>query len=300
MRTNCASISQVFLTTAPNYRIHRSARSRVDRFLLGQLRAPADRIVRHHRTHMPRQTLYKAGMQQLEPWPPAEPQGAPLSDEPAREVYLVSCAAIASQLALLGFKYTKSKQRCARASKGFGNAISFQSSHFNSSGRHVQLWMYATVSSDELKVWRSERLPADYASDHVAGGMVHLLGSRYALVQWELADPKDRLATVADAVAFIHQEVLPYFALFAEPSAVISHLHKQSLPGLDLIASVEFAYCFGTKQSAQRVLDRFMSQRVDIRPLVEAAQARAMASPILRPGDYGEQVVFLRTRHDLN
>ena len=171
---------------------------------------------------MSRPTLYKSPHPQAEAWPPARSGHLPLCDEPARDVYLASCAQVAAAMVALGFKYAKSKQRCHREHYGFGNTIMFQSSHHNTSGRHVQLWMHATISSRALQSWRAERLPTGFVTEHVAGGMVHLLGSRFALVQWELADPADRATTVADAISFIHGEVLPYFALFEEPATLAS------------------------------------------------------------------------------
>jgi len=248
---------------------------------------------------MPRQTLYKPPHPQLEEWPPARSDHLLHSDEPARDVYLDSCAQIAAAVAPHGFKYTESKQRCHREHRGFGNTINFQSSRYNASGRHVQLWMHATVSSHVLQAWRAERLPAELSTEYLAGGMVHLLGTRYAFVQWELADPADRAATIADAVSFIHDEVLPYFSLFEEPATLIARLMDQTLPGLDLRPSVEFAYCYGSKEQAQLVLDRFIRERPDLHDAIIIEQSRASPSLLMAPTSYAEQVAFLRTQYRL-
>jgi hypothetical protein len=159
--------------------------------------------------------------------------------------------------------------------------------------------MHATVYSKALKAWRSERLPEALHSEVLAGGMVHLLGPRYALVQWELADPKDREATIVDALSFIQQEVLPYFDLFLDPEALIDSLAKHPLDGLDLRSSVEFSYCYGGKTHAQRTLDRFVRDRLDLRTAIEAEEARVKdAAPVVL-GNYAEQVVFFRRHYDL-
>lgn len=173
---------------------------------------------------MPRQTLYKSSHSQTEPWPPKGPRDGLLSAEPAKEVYRAACSRIGSALEPAGFRYYKSKERCIARLHRFTNGIAFQSSHYNVSGRHVQLWMHATVASDELQRWRTQRLSPELATSHVAGGMVHLLGTRFALVQWELADPLDREATIADALQFIHTDVLPYFKRFEDIDTLLSEL----------------------------------------------------------------------------
>ena len=248
---------------------------------------------------MPRQTLYKSPHLQTEKWPPERPQPGLLSEESSIDVYREGCAVIGAALEQVGFKYAKSKQRCRREKDGFGCEVAFQSSHYNVSGRHVQLWMHATVSSPKLQKWRAERLPPELASEHVAGGMVHLLGNKFALVQWELADPADREKTILDSIAFIHDEVLPYFAQFADPKALIMSLAEASIPAFDLVPSVEFAYCFGSEAHAQAVLNRFVRDRPDLHEAIASEQANPAASALLRPSGYAQQVVFLRSRHQL-
>jgi hypothetical protein len=248
---------------------------------------------------VPRQTLAKPPHPQLEAWPPERPEPGLLSDEPARDVFRSACATLATALAPLGFKYAKSKQRCLRQSGDFHQLISFQSSHYNVSGRHVQLWMHATVESPTLQAWRREHLPNELAGAHVAGGMVHLLGTKYGLVQWELADPKDRQATIDDAVAFIHGEVLPYFSHFNDVVGLIASLAVQAMPAFDLVPSVQFAYCFGGQAQAQAVLDRFRRDRPDLASSIASELANPSPSTLLRPGNYAQQVVYLKHLYGL-
>jgi hypothetical protein len=248
---------------------------------------------------MPRQTLYKPPHPQTEPWPPVPAGEGVLSDEPAKDVYREACARIAMALQSHKFKYLKSKQRCHRLEGRFKNDIAFQSSHFNASGRHVQLWMHATVGSPELQAWRAARLPAELVTGHVAGGMVHLLGTKFALVQWELADPQNREQTIFDAIDFIHAEVFPYFARFEPPESLASSLAVESVPGLGLVPSVEFAHCFGSKAHAQAALDRFVQERPDLHEAISAEQKAPSPSAMQRSGGYAQQVVFLRTRYGL-
>jgi hypothetical protein len=248
---------------------------------------------------MSRQTLYKSCAEQIEPWPPNSSGDGLLSAESSKEVYKNSCVAIASALEPLNFKYTKTKQRCSVSDEFFRYDIAFQSSRYNASGRHVQLWMHATVSSQSLREWRALRLPADLCTDHVAGGMVHRLGTKFSYVQWELADPADREETVSDAIQFIHNEVLPYFSLFNNRSSLIAMLTDNELPAFDLVPSVEFAYCFGDKAAAQMVLDRFIRVRADLKSAIDHEQLKPSPATLTRPGGYVQQVVFLRAHYGL-
>jgi hypothetical protein len=181
----------------------------------------------------------------------------------------------------------------------FTNAIAFQSSHYNVSGRHVQLWMHATVASEELRAWRTQRLAPELATEHIAGGLVHLLTTRFALLQWELADPRDRKATIADALEFIRSEVLPYFKRFENIDTLLSELAASAVPAFDLVPSVEFSYCFGGHSQAQATLDRFVRDRPDLHGAISAEQALPSPSALVRPGGYVQQVVFLRHHYGL-
>jgi len=248
---------------------------------------------------MARQTLYKLPHDQTEPWPPIERQG-PMSNEPAREVFREGCAQIALALQSQGFKYFKGKQCCTREHCGFSNEIWFQSSRYNSSGWHVQLSMHAAVSSKRLQAWRVERLPNYVPTAHVAGGMVHLLGNKFALVQWELADPEDREATVLDALSFINSEVMPYFVLFEDPASLIQTLTVEALPALELVASVEFAYCYAGRDQAQAVLSRFVIERPDLAEAIDQARAREGDDYLMRLGSYADQVIFLERQYGLS
>lgn len=171
--------------------------------------------------------------------------GTPTDVEPARDVYRNACAAVAAEFQPLGFRYAKSAQRFSRSSGGFVCTVSFQSSHNNIPGRHVRLWMHATVRSKTLETWRAQRLPPALVNDFVAGGMVHRLRGVHAMVEWELAVPTDRAAVIADAIAFVRSDVLPYFELFDTPSDLIACLVKHEVPAFDLQPSVEFSMCFG-------------------------------------------------------
>jgi hypothetical protein len=249
---------------------------------------------------MPRRFLYKNADTRTDEWNASFPS-KPLSDEAPRQVFLDACAKVAAEMQQLGFKYTKAKQWCRREVHGFGNTIGFQSSHYNVRGANVQFAMYASVSSEILRAWQAERLPEKIDKPYFAGGMAHLLSKEYALLHWELADPADRAATIADVVAYIHETVLPYFALFEQPEKLIHQLQHAEVPALWLCESVDFAYCFGDKQRAQQVLNRFVRDHPEFDKPDEATQRKiSLTGVVSRWGNYSQQIASLRSHYELD
>lgn len=224
--------------------------------------------------------------------------GRPDEVERPRDVYLQACATIAESLSQVGFRYAKSAQRASRTNGSLTNDVSFQSSHNNIAGRHVCLWMHATVRSKALQRWRAERLLSP-TSDYVAGGMVHLISDDSALLEWELADQSERPATIADAIAFIDGSVLPYFEQFENPKTLIERLAHHDVPAFGLKESVEFSACFGSTEAAQLVLDRFVRNRPELREEIAKAERDGRPAPPFAPANFAEKVSFLRRAYGL-
>lgn len=219
--------------------------------------------------------------------------------EDSRTVYLSACQTVATCFESLGFRYAKSGPHLSRSDGLFAYRVSFQSSHNNISGRHVRLWMHATVRSKCLQTWRETRLPPNLINDFVAGGMVHRLRMTHAMVEWELADATKRPSVISDIVAFIHSDVLPYFARFTDLTALISDLAKRNIHAFDLRPSVEFAICFGDQEAGQRVLDRFVAERPDLSELIAEVGRVGLKHPAFGPSNFAEEVVFLRQTYRL-
>lgn len=244
---------------------------------------------------MPRHTLHKSPRPQTEYWPPEWPN-EPFNNESPRDVYRASCASIALALQPIGFKYLKSKQLCVRDKGDFRYDVHFQSSRHNVAGMHVQLWMHATVSSEAIKEWRSQRLPKELAIPYIAGGMVHRLSDKFALVQWELANPNDREETIQDAITFIQNEVFPYFAQFEDVQSLLTNLTEREIPAFDLIPAIEFAYVFGTHEQAQAILDQFFRKHPDLHRSISEQVSSIPVEPWCYAGNLAKQVAFI-TRH---
>jgi len=227
-------------------------------------------------------------------------KGRPEGVEGTRDVYLTSCASIAKTFEGHGFRFAKSGPHFTRAEGDFTYRVAFQSSRHNIPGQHVRMWVHATVHSKRLGEFRKSHLSDNLVNDYVAGGMVHLLlPGNVAMVEWELADPKTRSATVNDVVGFIQEHVLPYFAMFSAPGQLIERLAQEPVPAFGIRESTEFTLCFGNKGSAQKVLTRFLRERVDLLSDIERVKREGFRHPNHRPSNYSEQIVYLQREYGL-
>jgi hypothetical protein len=225
--------------------------------------------------------------------------GKPTGVEESRDVYRNACKTIAGHFELLGFKYRKSHPHFFRNDELFEYRVTFQTSRNNVPGRHVQLWMHASVHCAKLELWRKSQVVPNPRADYVAGGMVHLLTNQ-PMIQWELADLTTRDSVVADVVEFIRDVVLPFFDQFNDVESLLADLPKRPYShAFPLRDSVEFALSLDDRQAAQRILDRFLRDRPDLLDDVAKVEEVGFKHPNFGPGNYAEQVVFLRRAYGL-
>lgn len=216
-----------------------------------------------------------------------------------RTVFLSACAQVARSIEAKGFRYVNSGPYATYECGPFTFRIAFQSSRYNVAGERIQLWMHAVVHSPDMKALRAPHLVAPFADDVVAGGLVHVLGEEVPLNGWNLAPPSSRSATVGQIVDVARLKVLPFFDQFERPAEVICQLKERSLPMFDLRHAVEFALCFGSRETAQVVLDRFIDEMPELPSAVKAAELTGLELPIRAPNRYAEVVVFLRRAYRL-
>jgi Domain of unknown function (DUF4304) len=225
--------------------------------------------------------------------------GKPEGVEESRDVYRNACQAIADHFEALGFLYRKTHPRFFCKDSLFEYRVSFQTSRNNVPGRHVMLWMHASVHSEKLQMWRQSQAIPNVRTDYVAGGMVHLL-TKHSMIQWELADPTSRESVIADAVAFIRSVVLPFFDQFKDVRSLLADLPNRPYShAFPLRDSVEFALSFGDRDSAQGILDRFLKERSDLLDAVAKVEKAGFKHPTFGPSNYPEQVVFMRQSYGL-
>jgi hypothetical protein len=225
---------------------------------------------------------------------------APGAEKP-RDVYLDACSRIGAALLSDGFRYLRSKQQLIRDVGRFAHNVSFQSSHDNIAGRHIALWMYAGVRCSALAEWRKIQPHPLRQDDWVAGGMVHLLEMKDAMLEWELANPDQRHRTIDDAVDFIRSVVEPYLNQFDDPELVLSAVQEHPINAFSVGDEIEFACCFGGAGAAQRVLDRFLAESPALHESIRRAVERVTLDglPEFASTGYADVVAWTQVAYGL-
>ncbi len=186
--------------------------------------------------------------------------GAPTSGEVPRDVYVAACQAIATPLGADGYTYAKSGPKLSRKSQDFSFRLSFQSSHHNTPGELVVLWIHANVMSPTLKKWRTGHVCLREGSDFVAGGQIGNLLPRHSWMEWNLALPGDRDQQIADAIATIRRVAYPYFAMFDDIPRLVARLVVENVPSFDPASALDFLMCFASQSEALRAARRMLRQ----------------------------------------
>lgn len=196
--------------------------------------------------------------------------------------------------------FVNSGPRFSRRDVDFKYTVDFQSSVYNIAGQHVRLWMYAGVGSKSLMALRKSHLPEKLVTDYAAGGMAqNLLGRSRPVVEWDLADPSTRREKILEVVAFLNDNIIPYFDMFLRPGDLVDRLIAEGVPAMDFPSSLEFALCYRGKDAARLVLVGFQERRSDLLPEIERIENEGLKSPHIGPSGYAEQVVYYRRSYNL-
>ncbi|EQA62573.1 hypothetical protein [Leptospira alexanderi] len=137
------------------------------------------------------------------------------------------------------------------------------------------LYASAKVQDTELKDWRKlQKRP--YRSDgSVAGGLFHLLTENTTSSLWRnIAAPETRAGMLFEIEQDIREIVLPYFAKFQNAQTLITQLATKDLPAFSIGDQVEYALCFSGSNAAQKIIDRFLNERMDLLPAVHEAYTK--------------------------
>lgn len=195
--------------------------------------------------------------------------------EKPRDVFLAACARIAEALASDGFRFMRSKRELRREAGEFVHRIILRADRDNVAGRHVGLGIDVGVSCRRLEAWRRQQQhPLSGTGDRLAFGPICNIEANYLTIAWELADPADRQATVADAVSMIRTEALQWFKHFEDPAALLADFEDQwPVPLCRFDCQLDFAFCFGGRDSAQRVLTRHIASHPDLHDSIRRALA---------------------------
>jgi|GEM_PF-1941837 len=214
--------------------------------------------------------------------------------ETPRDVYLAACTSIGAHLEeSFGFKFAKSGPHSRKRSGDFTFQISFQSSHHNIAGEHVNLCVHGAVLSARIKKWREEQ-PFLRSSDYVAGGQIGNLQADHCWLDWELSDSHKRDETIRDAIEVIEELAFPYFAKFEELPSLFQFLVEGDLPGMPIDRVVEFLICFADQPTARQAATNFLKRRPDLLQTyrVEYERYAKLGLDSIHPTGYAEQLAF--------
>jgi hypothetical protein len=219
--------------------------------------------------------------------------------EAPSEVYKAACAAIAAHFP--DFRYAKTGPRISRKASPLTFEVSFQSSHNNVAGEFVALRIGAGVHSDQLKKWRQQQPNASCISDHVAGGLLGNLREPTTYLEWDLADPKTRLAVIDDAAKAIHDLAIPYFARFANVGEISHEMIHHDLPGTWIRDVLDFLLCFREREDAEAAATNFLKRRPGLIPEYEAVIARFKANGLPKhgPSGYSQMIAWAAIAYNL-
>jgi hypothetical protein len=136
---------------------------------------------------------------------PAEP----VVERP-REVFLDAVRQLAMPLKELGFAYARSGPHASLRRGPVLAKVSFGSSHLNIPGELVNLHMGVGIHDRALGAWRKEQGQPRRTDDVVSTKHLGHLLRPPVWLEWNLANPKQRAATIADAATSLRHHGLPF------------------------------------------------------------------------------------------
>lgn len=141
-------------------------------------------------------------------------QPADKTIESSREVFSNACLKLAEAYAERGFKFLKSDPQLVRKRGDWTDRVCLGTSRYNVRGTYVDLSVSALVCNVRVKKRRQSRqspFPFNLEWGTIAGQQLGNLKDDHTCIQWNLADPADRDAVIADVIDHINHIALPYF-----------------------------------------------------------------------------------------
>ena len=215
-----------------------------------------------------------------------------------------ACAEIADRLKEDGFTFLKSGPRLKRIQGDVTHEIAFQSDHNNIAGRRAAVWIHAGVSSSRLGQWRRThpndwvRLEGPHAG-RIVGAQIGNLTTPYGWMEWDFADESKREGLLDDAVAAIRRIILPFFAMFEDPSRSIEPLIQYD--PLWQVSLLEYALAALGTEAAETFGRSLLRRKPDVQQHFEVAYAEfAKTAPPRARGQLGRDLAALAVATNLD
>lgn len=197
-----------------------------------------------------------------------------LKIESCRDVYLQSCASICEPFMADGFRYAKSGPKMSKKSGEFTFTVSFQSSHYNSPGASVSIWIHANVDSPAMKKWRSSNQSIRKDFDRVAGGQIGNLVKKSSWMGWNVASAELRGGKIQLAIEAIRTIALPYFAAFEDVKGMCERLEREEVPSMWIEDRIDFLAYHATTQAVQNAVRQIVTEHEQYAPEITRAMEK--------------------------
>lgn len=188
------------------------------------------------------------------------------SVEAPKDVFLAACRIIADRLEPLQFKYLKSDRVLVRKRGDWVDRLSLGTDHYNVRGERVDISVSALACNERIKRMRNKgesMFPFDLDWGSVAAGDLGRLVADSTFLHWNLADPKQRSATIDDVIKEISNIALPWFAKFDDYEAFSRTVETEGIRCLEIHNEIDLHLCYGGKHAASRCIERWCVQHPD-------------------------------------
>jgi hypothetical protein len=136
--------------------------------------------------------------------------------------------------------------------------ISFQSSHYNTAGQSVAIWIHGNVWSNAMKRWRSKNKTLVGDSRYVGGGQIGNLIKPASWLEWNVAVSELREHKIQKAVDAVRNIALPYFNLFEDVSQLCKRLESEAIPCMDIQNRLDFLACYSNTNAVHAAARQFV------------------------------------------
>lgn len=226
------------------------------------------------------------------------------SIEAPKDVLLAACQVIAERFEPLQFKYLKSDRGLVRKRGDWVDRLSFGTDHYNVRGERVDLTVSALACNNRIKRMRNNGesvFPFNLEWGSIAGGDLGRLVADSTFFHWNLADPKQRAATIDDVVEHIKNIALPWFAKFEDYETFSQAAESDDIRCFEIHNEIDLRLLYEGQQSAARCIERWCQHHADQVPsILNNLELIKQTPPAGVPSGWPRKIAVAVWRYRLN
>ena len=124
---------------------------------------------------------------------------------------------------------------------------------------YVSLLVDVGISAKRMQSWRMSLHHPLNTIPGIAGTTIgYLVPEDPQWLDVNLANPRARTHRIKAVASLIRSAALPYFEEFRNPNKIVAALATARNPGMSPNMEIEYASCYGGKEDARRVLNRYL------------------------------------------